>query len=820
MLTGYLGKSSGREAFGFDNRQNTGYDTRMAASRFGHRGRVFYGYLFSFLVTLLVPVTMSFFVFNRAGEVIRRDAEQAADALIAQTKAYIDLVMDDVFQLNYLVSYNDRLESLIYDYQPISGDQLYTAYRLTQDFSEYRVATRGVVDFYVYFPNLEMVVSADGYFSPQMFHLARRSPDDEPIEAWLNSLVAVRRQELRPGGLALDPQVTTWPPIPTVEIVSPLPADWLSSAPRGFAVIQMREDVFDPVLAATPWSDETVFLVYHPEQGLISASDAEVAEAFLSDERQRPTHLAPRQEVTVAGVPYIAFTQRSRLDHWRQSFYYVLLIPRAVLTTQLNVLKRFTVVAFLLSIGVGIGLIYFIAVARYRPIRSLLKTLQPDADGTITLHSDELAMIRSSLQATLAEDRRLRQEVGESRPYMVQRFLQQLLKGTIDEPADVVDRLASIGLHVDDRILILALIEPDLVRRSRYPDVVAAVEGEVSPPDADTVVVRDLDGAVGLLHSFPPSSTPDQKAAGGRLFAERVARVKTEVEQKLGLQCAAGISDPHRLPDGFPPLLREARAALSYRLVKGSADPIPFAEVLTTGRRYYYPIDDENKLINSIHAGSYDAASKIVEHVFDENFAEGPLSVEMARLLMFDLTSTMTKALNALPLLNDDGRFWADLRPISRLTDSHSLAELRTAIDEILQQVCGRVKSERCSHSTQLCADVDRVVDANLHDRNLGPESIADEVGKNAAYLSRVYREERGEGISRRIKSRRVAEAQRLLSDTDVSVREVAQRLGFVDSNALIRAFKDIHGVTPGDFRDSVRAQVTNTAPSATNVRN
>ena len=78
---------------------------------------------------------------------------------------------------------------------------------------------------------------------------------------------------------------------------------------------------------------------------------------------------------------------------------------------------------------------------------------------------------------------------------------------------------------------------------------------------------------------------------------------------------------------------------------------------------------------------------------------------------------------------------------------------------------------------------------------------------RNSAYIACFFREQFGIGISSHIKNLRIAEAKRLLEATELTVREIADRIGFADSNALIRSFKANEGVTPGEYRATLQNQ-------------
>ncbi|MEF2277286.1 AraC family transcriptional regulator [Deinococcus sp. YIM 134068] len=73
----------------------------------------------------------------------------------------------------------------------------------------------------------------------------------------------------------------------------------------------------------------------------------------------------------------------------------------------------------------------------------------------------------------------------------------------------------------------------------------------------------------------------------------------------------------------------------------------------------------------------------------------------------------------------------------------------------------------------------------------------------SAKHLSRATNAALGRGAKALIQDRVLLEARRLLSFTDLSVKEVTARVGFADPFGFSRAFKAAVGVPPQEFRDT-----------------
>lgn len=85
--------------------------------------------------------------------------------------------------------------------------------------------------------------------------------------------------------------------------------------------------------------------------------------------------------------------------------------------------------------------------------------------------------------------------------------------------------------------------------------------------------------------------------------------------------------------------------------------------------------------------------------------------------------------------------------------------------------------------------------------RTLTLEEIADVLNIDRTYFCKMFKKKTGFGFSEYIKEVRVMEAAKLLSETDLSITEVALSVGYNDSSYFAKVFKNIKGTTPLVFR-------------------
>lgn len=84
---------------------------------------------------------------------------------------------------------------------------------------------------------------------------------------------------------------------------------------------------------------------------------------------------------------------------------------------------------------------------------------------------------------------------------------------------------------------------------------------------------------------------------------------------------------------------------------------------------------------------------------------------------------------------------------------------------------------------------------------NISLEDVAAKLGYNKTYLSRCIHAMHGINFRKLVNSLRVSQAKRLLSSTDFKVLDIALECGFTSERTLQRAFMEIAGTTPSEYR-------------------
>ncbi len=83
----------------------------------------------------------------------------------------------------------------------------------------------------------------------------------------------------------------------------------------------------------------------------------------------------------------------------------------------------------------------------------------------------------------------------------------------------------------------------------------------------------------------------------------------------------------------------------------------------------------------------------------------------------------------------------------------------------------------------------------------ISQDEVARASNVSGTYLSKLFKEEMGTGFTEYVTKVRLEEAEKLLADTVLSIREIAAAVGYPDEKYFSRLFKKSTGIKPSEYR-------------------
>ena len=133
-----------------------------------------------------------------------------------------------------------------------------------------------------------------------------------------------------------------------------------------------------------------------------------------------------------------------------------------------------------------------------------------------------------------------------------------------------------------------------------------------------------------------------------------------------------------------------------------------------------------------------------------------------------------------------------------------SLAQL-TLLLVAVSRLAAHVVDDLQLNDEPLLAEVFGFIEEHYAER-ISLRDVASAVSLSPGHLTTLVRRKTGRTVQQWIAECRLANARRLLVETDLTVEETGRRIGYADSVYFVRSFRRAHGVTPLTWRRAARA--------------
>jgi YesN/AraC family two-component response regulator len=204
--------------------------------------------------------------------------------------------------------------------------------------------------------------------------------------------------------------------------------------------------------------------------------------------------------------------------------------------------------------------------------------------------------------------------------------------------------------------------------------------------------------------------------------------------------------------------------------------------------------------MKSIKAGDEQETYRILGTIFEQNLAEGSMTIELARCLCFDILCT------AIKIVNDAGinyTFKGNFDPMAYLGKYQTLEQMREAITGIYGELCACMKElSEFRSKNKIIVNIKAYISEHYADSNLSLSSIAEAVSLTPSYISRFFKEQTGQSIVDYINLERIGKANELIEKGNLLISAVGLQVGYSSDIVFIRAFKRYEGITPGKFHE------------------
>ncbi|MEK3912237.1 response regulator transcription factor [Paenibacillus sp. FSL H7-0331] len=749
----------------------------------------------SYVSVLLVPMLISGLIYTATWHVVEAEVNRSNESILGQTEQAIDNSLLGIERLSIEIALNKRVAGFMNTTLPLTDSDRYDLFNIVNDLRVYKVANDYIEQIFVYYKNSDTVLSTREHMDSRTLYRSVRGSEDKSYEQWKAFFDKRYMKEYVPMQYGDGEQVEK-------AIVYAKSATLDNSDQSGAVILIVIKD--SKLLGSMMPAPNASLAILDSQNRLVASKGLVQSPAFLTYDRL----------VDAKGLFYeedngnrlaLSYTT-SEITGWK----YVSIIPAELFDDKMLYLKKLIIMSLVLCILIG-GLVAYIYLRRnYTPISLLIRSFSLKSGVSFDEGSNEYLYLQAALNNTFDEKEKIDSRLMQHSDVIRASFLQGLLKGRLDHNIPLHESLAAHDLRIvsTDFAVLLFHIEtygkfqaegtadPRKIKLLHF--IILNVAEDVAG-EQHQAFTTEMDNMSVCIVNF--ASQPNEIEL--KLMAERV---QSFLFDHFHVHLTVSISGIHHDLYAIPTAYQETLEAMEYRMVMGSGEIIRYAELpipRASGEpgSYYYPLHVEQQLINFVKIGDFERSRELIEEIIRSNVGEIPISVSFAKCLMFDLISTLLKTMSELHTV-DKSKVLEHADPIERLIGCETIKDMQAQIVEVLEQVCSSVANDHRHMHNPLAGQIIEYVQANFCNSNLNISMIGEAFSLTPSYVSKQFKTYTGEALLDYINKTRMEEAKKLLALQNLTVTEIAGRVGYADINTFNRIFKKLEGITPGKYKD------------------
>ncbi|WP_274364103.1 response regulator transcription factor [Paenibacillus thermotolerans] len=212
-----------------------------------------------------------------------------------------------------------------------------------------------------------------------------------------------------------------------------------------------------------------------------------------------------------------------------------------------------------------------------------------------------------------------------------------------------------------------------------------------------------------------------------------------------------------------------------------------------------------HRLLESVEESDFNRLDEAVSELFDafrdRYFTPDAVGASISRCVM--------GIVRTLQEMDGDERELAALQPVlDALKHPVTLLKLRSMVSTFVSESASYIAEQRKKNGKGSIQKVKRYIETHYNE-NMSLKSIAAKFYMNPVYLGQLFKKSYGFYFNEFLLRHRVQEAKKLLRQTELRVYEIADRVGFSNSDYFVTQFEKVEGKTPSEYRNTLKAQRT-----------
>lgn len=766
-----------------------------------HLRRTFYAYLIAFTgLSLGIIILISMISYSITASAISEEIVTRQSMNLGNKVSNLTATTSDIIEAAYTIGLDNSV--LLYVKNP---DNHYLQNDVVSLLEQVDLSEDDVIAVELYVAATGELLSSEG---------AGQLINDQLSESWLTLAVSEDVSQKWEGPFTYYDH--DYEEIPVLTYIQRLPVG--SNQTVGYIAIHTKElDIFNWIQPETIYTEnETItnsmYLINKDDGRILSTSDKSLLGApyaYHNYDIIRSSEL--NEGYILTNTKYqnriLNFIQMDQNIPW-------ILISETPHSAISSRTKPLLVTMLLLSIAAFLGsfiLSLILTFRLYSPIKKLMaKTAQLSSaqsgqpvSKSINAKS-EISYVTSYIDRIQTSAKDLSRQLFNHRPLLIDRFFRDLVVNRYYDSEGIDTKLSNLDIdfiYTNYAVIIVELNDYQSLSTSSELGIdtlmfaAKNIIDELTNINDTGICTESAEGQIIILLNFDeyPVTLQYLRELSQKIQSTQKELLNIDVTLSIG-ETVTELSDVHLSYAG-------AKDLLKYKMIFENTI-LFFTDYNTEDHAdYYYPIQLFMALSESLKKSDKDSIHSYIHKIFSDLKLKKHLSYNNTYKVLTQMVDLLLQCVNDTGLKVN--AIWDDKTNLYNQLNQHtSLQAIETWFLNIYSDVSDSVASGD-SHDNHHVINIKTYIEEHYtEDIYLG--LIAEAVGLNSSYMSRIFKQATGMTVFEYITSTRIDASKKLLAENSRPIKEIALSVGYNSTQSYIKYFKSVVGVTPGKYRKNL----------------